>query len=164
MANVGLQSPWVTTYGKIKALLVRDPDLNISKITESEGVYTFNISSTNANKICALEKIIKNEFTYGNVVLKINFLVENTEEEGNTITANDLRNAFTGNGVVSKIETVTNPVGIDQTFVLFERDVIQFYNDDISDFYGNFNGLAEDIARELFNDAGPEINYCTDID
>lgn len=162
MANVGLQSPWVTTYNKIRVLLNRDSDLTISRLSgDDNGVYTFTVSSTNAPKIIALEKIIKNEFVFGNVTLKIQFLVENPEKDG--ITVDDFKNAFNGNNIISKIETVKNPVGVPQTFVMFGREVIQFYNDDISDFYGNFNGLGEDIAREIFNPVDASISYCTDI-
>ena len=153
MNNVGLQSPWVTTYNKINALFERDSDLTISPLSGGEdGVYTFSISSPNATKLNAIEKILANNYVYGNVTLNIKFVVEDSGKEG--ITVADFKNAFTGNNIVSKIETVPNPVGISQTFVMFGREVIQFYNDDISDRYGNFNGLAEDIARELFNPTG----------
>lgn len=162
MANVGIQSPWVTTYNKIKALFERDDDLTISPLSEDEGgVYTFSISSANETKINAIEKILANNYEFGNVTLNIKFIVDDAGKEG--ITAADLKNAFTGNNVVSKIETIPNPFGSTQTFVMFNKEVIQFYNDDISDRYGNYNGLAEDIARELFNETDASISYCTDI-
>ena len=162
MANVGIQSPWVTTYNKINALFERDEDLTISPLSgDEDGVYTFTISSSNATKLNAIEKLLANNYKFGNVTLNVKFVVEDNGKDG--ITVADLKNAFTGNSVVSKIETVVNPVGVSQTFVMFGREVIQFYNDDISDFFGNYNGLAEDIARELFNPVDASISYCTDV-
>ena len=39
-----------------------------------------------------------------------------------------------------------------------KKEVIQFWNDDLYDYYGNYSRLASDIARELFNPS--EIQYC----
>ena len=36
--------------------------------------------------------------------------------------------------------------------VCFKPQVVQFFDDDISDFNGNWSGLAQDIAREVFGD------------
>ena len=33
-------------------------------------------------------------------------------------------------------------------------------NDDMSDYYGNFNGLAEDIARDVLKETG--VMFCTE--
>ena len=162
MTNVGIQSPWVTTYGKIRALFENDSDLKISKLSgDHEGVYTFAITSGNVTKLTAIEKILKKEFVFGNVTLQVKFIYDDPVDD--QITANDFRNAFNGNTIVRDVKTVKNPFGTEQTFVMFGKDVIQFYNDDISDLYGNFNGLSEDIAREVFNPTDASINFMTDI-
>lgn len=166
MANntLGLQSPWITTYNKIFAIFGRDEDLvfsNVEKDSTEEGVYSFTITSNNSVKLSAIEKIMKNEFTFGNVTLRVKFIYET--ENAATITASDFKNAFSGNNILSKVETIETPWKFNRTFVVFGREVIQFYNDDITDFYGNFNGLAEDIAQDIFKPVENDISFCTDI-
>lgn len=34
-------------------------------------------------------------------------------------------------------------------FVVFKRGVVQFYNDDLSDLYGNYNEVAENVFAKL---------------
>lgn len=158
--GLGLQSPWVTLYNKIYFMFNNDEDLDISNLIESDGNYSMTIASNNTTKLKAIEKILKHEFPMGNITFKINFVYG--ENESDNITISDIKNAFNGNTVISTIKTAMTPAQDELTFVLFNREVVQFYNDDISDFYGNYNGLAEDIAREIFNTQF-DINYCTDI-
>lgn len=165
--TLGLQSPWYTLYNKIVAIFGNDEELTISNISETKSTadakatYTITISSSNAVKLQAIEKILKHEFPMGNIVVKIEFVYE--ESDNVNITAADFKNAFSGNPIMSAIKTIETPWKSEMTFVMFKREVIQFYNDDITDIYGNFNGLAEDIARELFNSPTDVISYCTDI-
>ena len=44
-------------------------------------------------------------------------------------------------------------------FVCFKPQVVQFF--DISDFNGNWSGLAQDIAREIFGDEMRGVHFCT---
>lgn len=39
-------------------------------------------------------------------------------------------------------------------YCVFKKEVIQFWNDDISDYLGNYTTLAKDIAREILNADG----------
>ena len=34
-------------------------------------------------------------------------------------------------------------------YCIFKKEVIQFWNDNLSDYRGNYNGLASDIAKEI---------------
>jgi hypothetical protein len=45
--------------------------------------------------------------------------------------------------------------------VIFQPEVVQFFDDDISDINGNWTGLAEDIARALFTEDRSGMNFCT---
>ena len=38
---------------------------------------------------------------------------------------------------------------------------MQFFDDDISDFNGNWSGLAQDIAREIFGSEMCGVHFCT---
>jgi hypothetical protein len=157
--KAGIQAPWTTTYNKICALFNNDLDLHITDLTEkTEGNYTFTISSVNGVKLDSIKKILKNHFEFGNVTMDIEFIPENDDDK---ITDSDFRNAFNCNENLAEVRTIETPDGFSRTYVVFEKEVVQFYNDDLTDLYGNYNGLMEDIARELFNEVDPSISYCT---
>ena len=45
------------------------------------------------------------------------------------------------------------------SFAVFAKEVVQYYNDDLTDINGLKSTLYEDIARDVFDIDG--INYCT---
>ena len=158
-----LQAPWITLYNKIVAMFEQDPDIKIEPIYQSDdGVYIINIASTHTIKLTAIEKILKNKFELGNITVNIKFKYEN--ENDDMITLHDFEVAFAGNNIFSRAKSIEDPWEFNASYVIFSKDVVQFYNDDLTDIYGNFNGLAEDIARDIFKETELPIYYCTDID
>lgn len=156
--NVAIQSPWVTAYNQIKSLFERDPELLISSMVENDGTYEFTISSSNRVKIEAIQSLLKEEYVFGNVTMKVNFSVENED------ILQVVKNAFLGNDILKDTQVGGNPLTGEQNFALFKKEVIQFYNDNLLDYYGNKSTLAEDIAREVFNERVlKEVHFCTDI-
>ena len=155
--NVGISSPWITMEKKITALFNEDPDLDV---LYDDATKTVTIESVNTYKIMALEKVLKKEIAFGNVTLKIQCRVKNAEN-ASTVAA-DVKTAFRGNPRLSDIIVTPTPFTSESVYVLFKKEVIQFFNDDISDYYGNYNGLSEEIAREITSDA-IVVNYGTDV-
>lgn len=153
--KTGISAPWVTKAKEIITLFAKDTDLDV---TFKEETNTVIIESTNTYKIMALEKILKKEFTFGNVTLKVECLVKNEKESMAAL----FKTAFAGNPHISQIQEVTTPMSPSETYVVFKKEVLQFFNDDISDFYGNWNGLAEDIIRDLVNE-NVRANFSTEI-
>lgn len=68
---------------------------------------------------------------------------------------------FDGNPIVDNIETRTDQTGTDWNYVMFKPEVVQFFDDDLTDFNGLWSGLAEDIARDVFAENGRGICFCT---
>ena len=48
----------------------------------------------------------------------------------------------------------------DLCYVIFAKEIIQFFNDDLSDIYGNANFIVADLARERCN-IGQNMYFCT---
>lgn len=67
--------------------------------------------------------------------------------------------AFSGNSIFSKVVSASI-MGLDLGYCIFSSEIVQFWNDDLSDYYGNFNGLAEDIAREVLKETS--VFFCTE--
>jgi len=160
--KVGLSSPWITYYRKLNALFGADPDLEVNYNDEKK---TISIESTNTFKLMALEKILKPTVTFGNITVTVECLVKNGEEPS---TAALFRTAFSGNPHFSDVID-KKVIAVDETFLLFKKEVIQFFNDDTSDYFSNWNGLAEDILRSAMNDdirvnIGTDITAATDLD
>lgn len=161
ISNLKLQSPWVTFYNYITAMFEGDSEVEVGELYEDGGKYIAPVTVNNKKKFAALKEILIQTYHFGNVVFSID-LLDGTDKKGATENNYlDLcKAAFKGNNIVGKIIEEETPFGTPVGFVCFQPDVIQFYNDDISDYMGNFNGLAEDIARRLFNvNAG--VNFCT---
>lgn len=154
--NVGISSPWMTYYKKLVALFFDDPELEVKWIEDEKNII---IESTNTFKIMALEKLLAPVVTFGNVTITVKCLVKDGSEES---VAAIFRTAFAGNPHISEVIEQETMGCIDQTFVLFKPEVIQFFNDDITDYHGNWNGLSEDIMREVIN-KNLRVNIGTDI-
>lgn len=155
--KTGLSSPWVTYSRKLMALFGEDKDLTVNF---DQDTYTITIESENTFKIMALEKILKPQMVFGNITVTVRCLVKNAETES---VAALFKTAFAGNPRVSQIQEVATPLSTSETYVLFKKEVIQFYNDDTSDFYGNFNGLSEDLMRDVAN-GSIRVNFGTETD
>ena len=51
----------------------------------------------------------------------------------------------------------TNPV----SYVIFEKKVVQFFNDDLSDAHGNMTTLYKDVAKDVLGEHHG-VFFCTD--
>lgn len=162
---VKLAPPWSTYNKMVKVLLDDDPDINVSGLFESDGDekdydYAFNIEVKDQNKFLALNKVLDPYVEFGNVVLK-QILVDKTEE-GKNPYVELYETIFTGNPHLKDIKEVKDPAGVIHCYVRFEPEVLQFYNDDLTDYNGNRSCLAENVAYEIFSKhLDPSVNFCT---
>lgn len=161
MIKFNIEAPWYTFQKKVTALFANDPDIYVGDVYEPDNEdidYAFDIEVRSHEKFVALDRVIPAKKQFGNVTLGI---VLYDEENNDVHPGYELFNTiFKGNSIVKDLKTVTDRAGIDHVFVRFEPEVIQFYDDDLTDYNGNYNGLAEDIAREVFGDAWA-VNFCT---
>ncbi len=157
-----LQAPWYTYQKKLNALFALDNDITVGEIykpDDDECTYAIDIEIRNHEKFMALDRVIAPVVEFGNVKLRIVLY-----DEENTVISSGVdlyKTIFKGNPIVKDIRTLTDPMGFEHGYVRFKPEVVQFPNDDISDFNGNWNGLAEDIAREVFTEDRTGINFCT---
>ena len=49
------------------------------------------------------------------------------------------------------------------TYVVFRNEVVQYYTDDLGDYFGMASTLYEDIARDLFSEVDG-IYFCTNTE
>lgn len=155
MAKVELSPPWDGYVHKITALFGEDPEI---KMQYDENALELKLLVNNPAKAEAIAKLLPTSKAFGNVILKIFVIPSNDlyKEKVETYKA-----AFNGNPIVSRIETITDPAGADFNYIVFEREVVQYYNDDLGDIDGIHSTLYQEIAKDVFErEAG--IYFCTE--
>ena len=157
MSAVGLQSPWVTYAEEIKELFKNDPEIKY----EYDGQYEVKLFVDNAEKADALMKILPAVRTFGNITFKTTVVPADGAEEEDFGAL--FEKAFEGNPVLSFVASQDDPMaGPAATYVVFENKVVQFYNDDLSDYYRNKSTLYQTIAKEVFGER-LGLYFCTDV-
>lgn len=151
MSNLNLSAPWITYQHNVDALFGPDPEIAIKFEEEDGGNYVVKLYVRNHDKAEALSKILPGEKVFGNIRVTNLIIPENAVEEE---SVKDLfKVAFKDNPVVESVIGTVDPLTkMERSFVLFEKRVVQYYNDDMSDPYGNRSMLYKDVAEEVFGD------------
>lgn len=162
MARMNLIAPWVKYYRELDALFKNDDSIVV--IYDEEKIEV-KIYVNDYEKGIALGKYIPMEKEFGEVVLKINIIFANQKKDKyirNTDTIKiyeDFDYIFMTNHCISNIKVIKSPLGI-FTYIIFKKEVVQYFNDNISDIDGKYSTLYEDIARDIFiNTEG--VFFCT---
>jgi hypothetical protein len=159
-SQFGLQSPWVIFHKGIYNLFTQDPDITVEPTIRKcgDGLYETHISSSNFEKLNALKKIIKNEIQMGNILVRVIF---DYDAPTDSISADDWKTAFEGNPLFKDIVSVPTPTGGAVNYVLFTRDILTYFVDDVTDLYGNKHIIVADLVKQVVNET-IGINICTE--
>lgn len=158
MANLNLSTPWQITYKKINAMFEEDPEVSVIR---DENVVKLYVDD--ADKAYALHELLKRSYDYGSVKLEVIVIPTN---KGNVTVTDWTRpvlydEAFYRNPIfeyaIDGPSVFTNPI----TYVVFHPQVIQYFTDDIGDINGYHSTLAQDIAKDIFEESNG-VFYCTD--
>ena len=163
MRTTNIEAPWYEFQKKVNALFGQDPDIKVGEVygpNDGSSDYAFDLEVRNHKKFIALDKVFPKFRRFGGVTLAINLFDE--ENGGAGEEAIELfATIFDGNPIVKDIKKSEDMTGTRHGFIRFKPEVIQFFHDDISDYNGNWSGLAQDIAREVFTDCPAGIHFCT---
>lgn len=156
MKNTKMVSPWIEYYRKVEAFFEKDPSVTVIFDDEAKNLKLFVKGSAKAD---ALTQLLPSERTFGNVTMTISVIPANEEK-----TKADLfRDALSGNEALVKIADIigvfTNPI----SYIIFEKEVVQYWNDDLSDAHGVCSTLYQELAKEIFG-SNEGIFFCTDVD
>lgn len=149
-----LSAPWYFFYKELKALFDEDPEI---KAIFNEEEMEIKLFVSNGRKADALQQLLPEEKTFGNVTLRIAVVPAN---DGMTSATQLFEDAFMGNPVLSDLVHLDTPLG-SFDYAVFRKEVVQFFNDDLSDINGNCSTLYQDIAKDVF-DTGIGVYFCTD--
>lgn len=146
-----LSPPWYIHRNKLNALFKEDDQVTIGELVEGpNGQYTAEITVSDKEKQAALQQIILQNVNIGNVKLTFTFADPlDIPQANDDVSLDTFIAAFKGNPILVKAMNAVNPWEIPVNIAIFRKEVIQFWADNMADFYGNYNGLAVDIAREV---------------
>lgn len=151
--KVNLVTPWAEYFNQLVAFFKEDDDVRVEYDNEAMVIKIYVDGDAKAE---ALSKLLPTSKKFGNVEVKINIIPANPLD---TSRIGLFKKAFEGNKAVADIET--NISSNDFSFVIFEPEVVQYYNDDLSDINGLCSTLYQDLAKELFGET-EGVYFCTD--
>lgn len=156
MTNVKMVAPWVEFYREIEALFKQDPAVNTVFDEDAKEIKLFVKGVAKAD---ALTQLLPAEKTYGNVTVKVTVIPAN--EERTTIEL--IRDAFSGNPALNEIFTVHGAFTNDLHYVIFRKEVVQYFNDDLGDAHGVRSTLYQELAKEVIGECD-NVFFCTDTE
>ena len=161
-----LAPPWITHMNMIQALFDGDPQIACN-INWSSADPSIVLATNNADKATALARILPEQVTFGNIILKIS--IDGPFSNRAFTTPKELyETAFDKNPAFAYCVAPAQEGfhWVDFTYVVFKNCVVQFFNDNLNDPHGVISTLYQDIAAEvLTNDfTGANVCYCTDVE
>ena len=152
-AKLKLSAPWYTYQRQLEALFAKDEDIEVGQLYDLEEGPELWIYIDTEKKYEAFDVLFPKYVEFGNVKLKLVLKYRGPHEAEDL--SQRVKDLFEGNERVKEIVDIKDGFGSSHTFVCFKPEVIQFFNDDTSDLYGKWSGLAQDIARDVIEaDAG----------
>lgn len=159
MARLKLSPPWSIFYDEIRVMFQKDPEVRVVMDEDNKTIYLF---VNNPKKSAALAQILEQEIKLGRIMLKVQVPPPDGAGEYEFKNGVELyQAAFENNPRLSYVQPKTS-IFDTSFYVVFKNEVVQYFNDDISDINSQCSTLAECIARDIF--VGDEIpNFCTDF-
>lgn len=158
MAKLKMLSPWMVFYREIDAMFKKDPEVQVVYDEDGQIIKLF---VDNTDKADALAQILPDEKEFGNVTLQIVVIPANNLLQSSPDDL--LRRALRYNGAVWSVESTKDIPGFPcLTYVIFNKEVVQYFTDNLGDYYGITSTLYQDIAKDIFvNTEG--AYFCTDV-
>lgn len=157
MAVVKLSAPWQTYYKELSLLFEHDDEVRIIYDTETQII---NIYVDNVVKAEAMAAALPTAKEFGTVTLEINIIPSNKVNMFKASKGKGFVDLFKGNLIVDEVVVVEGIMSNPITYVIFKKEVVQYFNDDLGDANGMCTTLYQDIAKRVFEDH-EGVFFCT---
>lgn len=163
MATLKLSSPWMIYYKEVCAMFENDP--NVSVIFDEDEM-KLKLFVEGNERAAAIDAIMPDEKEFGTAALDIivypaNYVDGPKKLKDTPERMKDLFDwAFSTNSALSFTNEVRMLYNNTFTYVVFRKEVVQYFNDDIGDAFGLCSTLYEEIARDIFKPM-EGVYYCT---
>ena len=171
MAKLKLSPPWITYYNEVEAMFKKDGKVHV--VLDEDNCELKVYVDGPESKYQALAKLLPTEKEFGNIVLAIKVIPANASEkkllrvsqlakDGEMDLCDLFTSAFRGNETVVDIVPIAGVFGFNACYVVFAKEVVQFFDDNLGDLNGMRSTLYENIARDIFNPMDG-VMYCTSV-
>lgn len=157
MAMIRQAPPWITYVSELEQLFKLDDEVHVVYDNDEHNVKLY---VENAEKATALMNLIPEKKEFGNVTLTIEVVPTNGCERFNV--DNEYEAALNGNGAFSFIKVVRGIFTNNITYVVFKNRVVQYFDDNLGDIYGQRSTLYQEIAKNIFGE-NEGVFFCTDV-
>lgn len=153
VSNLKLSPPWTTYENEINTMFRDDFDVIVDDMDDD---YTIKLRVEKADKAAALSKLLKPTVTFGNITVNV-IVVPANENEKTTVDVDSMKvtelynTALKDNMAFEEIIEMAEGVPFAMNYVVFRNQVVQFYNEDLSDPLGMCSTLYQTIADHIFN-------------
>lgn len=160
MAKLKLASPWANCFRQFKAFFQKDADV---RVVFDEDAPAIKLYVENQDKADALAYLLPTSRQFGNVTLQITIIPANgasTNGGEYTNPVDAVMGALKGNKAMAGFQPVES-AGFKAMYVLFAREVVSYFNDNLADLNGLTSTLYQNLAEEVFpNHNG--VFFCTE--
>jgi hypothetical protein len=155
-----LSAPWYTLWNEIKATIGNDSDVSVGDLDTSRSPFIVPIKVNNHDKAVAIASIMALHHQLGNVSVDVQVkdpngtIVQPVTPSSAQALTELVQVALAKNNLFEKV--VVKPLypgARDIVYPVFSKAVIQFYNDDLSDLYNNYNNVAASVFSDVLNPA-----------
>jgi hypothetical protein len=150
--RVLLSPPWWAQANKIIHTIGASAEVRVGTLVETGYGYDLAVVTDDKAIGTGLATILVQKYGFGNVTMTVTPRnSDGTRWAARVIgSVDDLvsatQDALAGNPLLSEVITGRQVPSIyTEVVAVIAARVIQFYNDDLSDFYHNFNGVASDV-------------------
>lgn len=171
--KVALSPPWITFANQVKFTVGQDPNVRVGNLRSIGSNYLLLITVRSLSRARALATIIQNSVQFGNV--KVTVLIKTCTGQTarpystTSLTASQIaqlyRIALSTNTLFSFVTTrsITPQVGSLSVFPVFKKKVVQFFNDDLTDLFNNYNNVAAFVFQAVLKNTinNIAINFST---
>ncbi|EEK50997.1 hypothetical protein FO497_28605 [Bacillus cereus ATCC 10876] len=155
-----LSPPWITYFNELKNSIGADPTVTVGPLIPVGGNYIILVHALSNEKARALATLLKSFVQFGNVSVTV--IVTNNENEivnpfPCPLDAFEIAHLFQvaleNNPYFEQVVVQPQfPGGPNVVFPVFAAEVIQVFNDDISNLCQTFTGVAANVFRDVMND------------
>jgi hypothetical protein len=158
--NVKLSPPWYTLHHKITYTIGADPTVQVLPLRSGDKAYYIDIIKKAGNPY-ALAAILRDVYPLGNITVYVQVYDQYGQPvKGELPVGTDpvtavkvaVELALQSNSYYVEVltpEKIPFKPQLAQVVLVVKKAVIQFWNDDLSDYYGNFNAVADDVFAEV---------------
>lgn len=165
-AGLRLSAPWTLFYREVNALFEKDPEVKVLYNYEEPELKI--VVKGNDEKAAVLGRFIPTEKKFGNVTLNISVVGDDGQPVPDVNLPDEIaiEKAFAGNEALSFVKHVQTVFQDNITYVVFKKEVVQYFADNTSDLYGAISTLYQNIAVDVFADTlanKGNFLFCTDV-